>query len=73
MKEITFEEALSQLEAIVKKLEQSPTSLQDGLKLFDEGSGLILRLRKELEKAEQKVEFISKKLNNSTEEPGDQA
>jgi len=71
MKETTFEEALIQLEAIVARLEESPAALQDGLKLFEEGSELILRLRKELDNAEQKVETISKKLRTSSFESGE--
>ncbi len=57
-KEITFEEALSKLENIVKQLESGEATLEESLHLFEDGiqlSGLCSNL---LKNAKQKVEIL---------------
>lgn len=53
-----FEKKLNRLEEIVKKMEGGETSLEDSLRLFEEGVGLSRDCHKELEQAEQKVEVL---------------
>ncbi|MFW6123917.1 MAG: exodeoxyribonuclease VII small subunit [Acidobacteriota bacterium] len=60
MKDINFEKALKDLESTVEKLEQGNLSLDESLKLFEKGVKLAKFLRKELEKAEKKVEILLK-------------
>jgi len=56
-----FEFALSRLESIVGKLESSNLSLDDAMKLFEEGVQLSRDCQKYLEQAEGKVEILLKK------------
>ncbi len=60
MKEIKFEDALHRLEEIVKELEDGDVSLDDALKLFEEGQGLLLLLRQKLNRAEVKIKELTK-------------
>lgn len=53
--ELTFEKALQTLQEKVKQLESGQLSLEDSLKSFEEGVGLIRFCQSHLEKAEQKV------------------
>jgi len=56
-----FEFALTRLEAIVGKLENANLSLDDAMKLFEEGVQLSRDCQKHLEQAEGKVEILLKK------------
>jgi exodeoxyribonuclease VII small subunit len=61
----SFEESLKKLESIVDKLEKGDLSLEESLKLFEEGVGLSAVCKKELEEAEGKVEILIKQRNGS--------
>lgn len=53
---MTFEEKLAKLSQIVERLEKgSDLPLEDSLKLFEEGVGLVRACRETLENAEQRV------------------
>ena len=56
-----FECSLSRLEEIVGKLESANLSLDDAMKLFEEGVQLSRECQKYLEEAEGKVEILLKK------------
>lgn len=60
MAEEKFEEALKKLEAIVSKLEDSRLSLEESLTSFEEGVRLSKLCNRLLEKAEKKVEVLTK-------------
>ena len=62
-KERSVEEALARLDQIVKSLEGEDVSLEESLKLFEEGVHLADRLKKRLEEGELRV----KKVLESTE------
>ena len=53
--EPTFEERLARLEQIVTRLESSDVGLDESLKLYGEGAGLIKECRKTLAEAEKKI------------------
>jgi exodeoxyribonuclease VII small subunit len=53
-----FEKKLSRLEEIVSKMEGGEQTLEESLKLFEEGIQLSRVCQKELEDAEQKVELL---------------
>ncbi len=53
-----FEKKLARLEEIVGKMEGGDVSLEDSLKLFEEGVQLSRTCQKELDQAEQKVELL---------------
>ena len=58
---MTFEEKLTKLTEIVDKLEAgNELPLEDSLKLFEEGVGLVSSCRDMLENAEQRVENVLK-------------
>jgi exodeoxyribonuclease VII small subunit len=67
-KEISFEEALARLEQIVKALEGGNVPLEDLIKLFDEGTGLVKLCTERLDKAEEKVKLLQMKDGILTEE-----
>ena len=53
--EWTFEKAMARLEQIVAALEGGKVSLDDSLKLFEEGTSLTAYCSKLLQEAEQKI------------------
>ncbi len=56
-----FERSLARLEEVVSKLESPQLSLDDAMKLFEEGVGLSRECQKQLEEAEGRVEILLKK------------
>ncbi len=61
----SFEESLTKLEEIVAKLEGGDLSLEDSVKLFEEGTRLSADCRKQLDEAEGKVEMLVKQRDGS--------
>jgi exodeoxyribonuclease VII small subunit len=61
----SFEESLKKLETIVDQLEKGEMSLEDSLKLFEEGVGLSAACKKELDAAEGKVQMLIKQRDGS--------
>lgn len=55
---MSFEKKLTRLEEIVQKMESGSLSLDDSLKLFEEGVKLSRECNKELNTAEQKVKKL---------------
>lgn len=53
-----FEKKLNRLEDIVAKMEGNEQSLEESIKLFEEGVKLSQACHKELEQAEQKVQVL---------------
>ena len=60
-----FEEALKKLETIVAQMERGDVSLEDSVKLFEEGSRLAEQCKQQLADAEGKVEILIKQRNGS--------
>ena len=61
----TFEASLKKLETIVDQLEKGELTLEESLKLFEEGVGLSAACKKELEAAEGKVQMLIKQRDGS--------
>ena len=57
---LSFEQALSRLDEIVRQLESGDMLLSDSLALYEEGTGLIKACSKMLDQAEQKVVKLKK-------------
>ena len=57
-KELRFDELLSQLEAVVARLENDKTDLEASLTLYEEGMRLVKACSKKLDEAEQRVELV---------------
>ena len=55
---LDFEKNISVLEEIVSKLEGGDISLDESLKLFEDGVKIIKECNKELDNAEQKVNIL---------------
>jgi exodeoxyribonuclease VII small subunit len=65
-----FERSLARLEEVVRRLESPQLSLDDAMKLFEEGVALSRECQKQLEEAEGKVEILLKKADGKlTAEP----
>ena len=59
--EKTFEEKLNRLNEIVEKVENTTLSLENAMKLYEEGNALIKDLQKSLDEAETKIQVIKDK------------
>ncbi len=61
VKDLTYEEALAELEGIVAALEEdaSQNPLEDSIKLFERGQALVARCGELLEAAELKVKQVA--------------
>lgn len=55
MKELTFEQAMERLEEIVSVLESGKETLDESMKLFEEGTALTAFCSESLKNAEQKI------------------
>jgi exodeoxyribonuclease VII small subunit len=64
-----FEDCLQQLEKIVEQLERGDLSLEQSLKLFEDGVRLSNSCRQELQAAEGKVEILMKQGSKLQAEP----
>ena len=58
VKKKSFEESMKRLEEIVSQLERGESSLDQSLKLFEEGTGLAAHCTQMLDQAEQKVHLL---------------
>ncbi len=59
-KEMTFEQAMLELEQITKQLESGEIPLDDSLKLFEKGVELTRFCSNTLEDAQQKIAILTK-------------
>lgn len=59
-KKTSFEDGMKRLEKIIARLESGDVSLEESLKLSEEGVSLVRAARKQLEAAEQKVTLLEK-------------
>ena len=66
--ELTFEQAMTRLEKIVAALESGQCSLDDSLKLFEEGTKLTAFCSQRLKEAEQKIVKLTATNTAPTEE-----
>ena len=56
--EMTFEEAMAALEAVVSQLERGEVALEQSIALYERGAALKAHCATKLQAAEQKVELI---------------
>lgn len=59
-KELLYEEAVTRLEEIVTLLEKNEATLDESMKLFEEGTRLADFCSKKLNEAKQKITVINK-------------
>jgi exodeoxyribonuclease VII small subunit len=65
---LTFEQAIQQLKGIVDRIEQGEIPLQDSLEQYEKGMALIKHCRDILQKAEKRIDKISKEERPEPEE-----
>lgn len=58
--EPAFDESLSQLEELVARLEGGELPLEEALRAFEHGVGLVRALSRRLNEAESRVEILSR-------------
>jgi exodeoxyribonuclease VII small subunit len=64
-----FEKSLTELEALVAKLEQGDVPLEEALKTFERGVALTRQCQAALRTAQQKVEVLLSRSGEETVEP----
>jgi exodeoxyribonuclease VII small subunit len=69
MKEKKFEDALRELEDIVKRLESGDLPLEESLKIFEQGVTLSRYCLQKLEEAEKRVSILMKDDGGVRREP----
>ncbi len=57
--ELSFEDAMARLEKVVRDLEQGNVSLEDSIRLYEEGARLRAHCDAKLRAAEERVEKIT--------------
>lgn len=57
--DIDFDSGLKKLEGIVTRLDTGELSLEDSLKIFEEGIELVSFLTRKLDEAEKKIETLT--------------
>ncbi len=59
VEELTYEQAVAELEEITRQLEENPPDLEETLALFERGQALVRRCAGLLDQAELKVRQLS--------------
>jgi len=67
---LSFEGAMTRLEQIVKELEQGELSLDEALRCFQEGVGLVRLCNNQLRSVEGQVEILMQQLEGESGEEG---
>lgn len=58
-KTVSFEQAMTRLEEIVRALESGSATLDDSLKLYEEGIALVRACGTKLDEAEKKIKLLN--------------
>lgn len=67
----SFEDSLSELEALVESMENGELSLEESLGAFERGIALTRSCQQALQAAEQKVEILTTRTPDAATEPFD--
>jgi exodeoxyribonuclease VII small subunit len=67
--ELTFEQAQTELEGIVERLEKGQASLDEALALWERGEQLYAFCREKLDGAQGKVEELARRVEQARPEP----
>ncbi len=59
VEEMSFEQAMKELESVVNRLEQGDVALEDSIALYERGAALKARCEAKLKEAEEKVAKIT--------------
>lgn len=58
-RERTYEEDISKLEQLIRRLEKGDISLEESLALFEEGISLIKTCQHQLDRAAEKIQILT--------------
>ena len=64
----SFEESVGRLEEIVRMLENGTASLDESLKLYEEGIALVRTCNRQLDSAEKKIRILTQAPDGGVEE-----
>ena len=64
----SFEESVARLQEIVRLLENGTATLDDSLKLYEEGIALVRTCNSKLDSAEKKIKVLTLSENGEVEE-----
>ena len=67
-KKPTFEERLTQVEALIAEMESGALPLEDALKRYEEGMQVLTALEKELLSAQQRLTVLRRAADGTEEE-----
>ncbi len=67
-KDIPYEQALTELETVVNLLENGDLTLEDSIKMFEKGVGLVKLCNKKLDDIEKRITIIMDGKEGVTEE-----
>ena len=65
-KKLDYEAAVTELESLVKRLEQGDISLEESLKIYEDGVLLTRDCQQALQAAEQKVQMLLQQSGQTT-------
>lgn len=71
--DLTYEQAIDALEAIVERIESGEVGLADSIEAYERGVELIARCRSVLDQAEQRIEELDLKRADGSSGAGDRA
>ena len=66
--DLTFRQAMAQLEQIVEQLEGNTLELEDSLRQYERGVALIVSLKSRLNQAQQRVDVLMGELSGVTDD-----
>lgn len=67
-KKLTFEQQLSSVEALIEQMESGALPLEEAMKRYEEGIGMLTAMEKELQQATQRLTVIRQKADGTEEE-----
>lgn len=68
IEELTFREAMAELDGIVAELEGNSLELEESLERYERGVALLAMLQKRLSEAEQKVDVLMGELSGEKDD-----
>jgi exodeoxyribonuclease VII small subunit len=65
---LSFEQALSEIESIIERIEAGEVGLEESLLKYERGVSLVNHCRGKLDRAQQQVEDLTRRLERADEE-----
>lgn len=65
---LSFEQALAQVEAIIERIESGEVGLEESLEQYERGVALVNHCRGKLDRAQQRVEDLTQRLERADEQ-----